>query len=285
MRILISAQVAILGGIVLAAQNPVEFDVASIKANTSGQLPVGPPPNGPGRTVDRAVPALVLVRRAYPGATVTGLPNWAESERYDVEVHFATAATAEQQAQMWRKLLSDRMKLEAHYEVRQRPAYRLVRSRSDGQLGPQLKVSTLKCEPPDPAKRVDIPVEVRDAMMATIRDRRRATPQEEALLQSQCRGMINAWQTLYAGAADMKTLILGLNFLARPDRPVVDATGLDGVFAIKLWAAPPSVGAPDPDAPPSLFSALPDQLGLKLESATIEDQVLVVDHIERPSGN
>ena len=105
-------------------------------------------------------------------------------------------------------------------------------------------------------------------------------------MQSQCRATFNAWQTLYAGAIDMKTLISGFNFLgARLDRPVIDATGLEGLYAVKLWAGTTLAGPPDPDAPPSLFSALPDQLGLKLEPATMEDRVLVVDRIDRPSAN
>jgi len=139
MRILALTQFIVMSAAVLAAQNPQDFEVASIKPNTSGQLPVGPPPNAPGHIVERAVPALVLVRRAYPGVAISGLPGWAESERYDVDVRFASGTPGDQLSQMWRRLLSDRMKLVAHDETRQRPAYRLVRSRKDGTLGPQLQ--------------------------------------------------------------------------------------------------------------------------------------------------
>jgi uncharacterized protein (TIGR03435 family) len=207
-----------------------------------------------------------------------------ESERYDTEVRFPPGTSGEQQAQMWQRLLADRMKLAVRPETRQRSAYRLVRSRSDGTLGPQLRRSTLKCDPPDSTKRFE-PPEVREAYMATFRGRRAATPQEETLLQSQCH-LIQAWQTLYTGAIEMKTLISGFGFLGAPlDRPVIDATGLEGLFTVKLWADTKTAGLATPDGPPSLFSALPDQLGLKLEPTTINDQVLVVDHIERPSSN
>ena len=74
-------------------------------------------------------------------------------------------------------------------------------------------------------------------------------------------------------------------------RVVVDKTGLNGSYDLKLrWTpanAPPPMlnGAPDPNAPPDLFTAIQEQLGLKLESAKGPVQVLVVDHIERPTEN
>jgi uncharacterized protein (TIGR03435 family) len=76
-----------------------------------------------------------------------------------------------------------------------------------------------------------------------------------------------------------------LRYAGRLDRQVLDATGLPGEYAFKLTFAPPPPGPPSPDDPPTLFTALPDQLGLKLESTTVESPVLVIDHIERPSEN
>ena len=71
-------------------------------------------------------------------------------------------------------------------------------------------------------------------------------------------------------------------------RPVVDRTGLEGMYAVALRFAsdsPPQAGEPVPatqDDPP-LLTALQEQLGLKLQPATIDGQVLVIDHIERPT--
>jgi uncharacterized protein (TIGR03435 family) len=64
------------------------------------------------------------------------------------------------------------------------------------------------------------------------------------------------------------------------DRPVLDKTGLDGDFAVKFDWLPR-----DPDGGPSIFTALEDQLGLKLESRRGPVENLVIDHVERPSGN
>jgi len=282
-----------LVGVTVSAQAPVEFDVASIKRNTSDRpTPTsGPPPlPGSGQLTLNWIPARFLVTRAFTNLTtplvVEGLPGWADSERWDVAVKFRPGASPDEQAQMWLRLLEDRMKLQAHVETRPRPAYKLVLARADRRLGANLKPSTLACPPPDSTKRQEPSLEARDAMMATVRDRRAATPQEEALLLSQCTGSFNTWNnTMYAGNLEIRALPTTLALFGRLDRPVVDETGLQGRYSMKLWAAPATAGPPDPDAPPSLFTALQDQLGLKLEATTIDGRIVVVDHIERPTEN
>ena len=71
--------------------------------------------------------------------------------------------------------------------------------------------------------------------------------------------------------------------------PVIDETGLKGLYSFKLEftdpRAPQPAGAADADARPSLFAAVQDQLGLKLESRKGPAEVLLIDHIERPSEN
>jgi uncharacterized protein (TIGR03435 family) len=286
-------------GVTLAGQAPLEFDVASIKQNTTNTFATAPPPAAAsGDVVLINAPVEAMVLRAYPLATtpvtIIGLPDWGRSDRYDVVAKGKPGVTTEERQQMWRALLADRMKLQAHYETRPRPAYKLVVARADRTLGPQLRPSTLNCPPLAPGARLEVPIEARDAMMATIRDRRAATAQEEAILLSQCRGTFNAWNTIYAGAITIPTLIQSLRFLGL-DRPVVDDTALEGLYSVKLWASratpsPVPLGAAAAtgatlDEPPSLFSALQDQLGLKLEPTTVEGDVVVVDHIEPPTEN
>jgi uncharacterized protein (TIGR03435 family) len=69
------------------------------------------------------------------------------------------------------------------------------------------------------------------------------------------------------------------------DKPVVDQTGLVGKYDFLLRWTPDDAPASDPDAPPGIFTAIQEQIGLKLEPVTAEADVLVVDHAERPSAN
>ena len=89
--------------------------------------------------------------------------------------------------------------------------------------------------------------------------------------------------TTYAGGVTMQTL--GQMLSGTAGRPIVDKTGLDGYYAVslryqRLPQRPDAV--PSPDDPPSVFTALEEQLGVKLEPSKTQAQVLVVDHIERP---
>jgi uncharacterized protein (TIGR03435 family) len=275
-----------------------EFEVASIKRNTSPTPTPGPPPNPAGGQITLTwLPARFLATRAYPDLTtplvVEGLPAWADSERYDVTVRFRPGATAAAQAAMWNTLLADRMKLRAHYESRSRAGYTLVLARADGRLGPQIRPSTIDCPPVDPAKPAAPNPVVREIASTVLSERRAPNAQEEATLMSQC-GASGINDRLYAGSTDIKGLMQSIAFLGRLDGPITDATGLDGRYSIKLWtsrATAPLTAAAGPaaepalDEAPPLFTALQDQLGLKLERTTIEGKVLVVDHIERPTEN
>jgi uncharacterized protein (TIGR03435 family) len=72
------------------------------------------------------------------------------------------------------------------------------------------------------------------------------------------------------------------------DRPVIDATGLKGLYSFRLaWAddSRATVATGGPDDAPSIFAALQERLGLKLEPRTAPVDVLAIDHIEKPSGN
>jgi uncharacterized protein (TIGR03435 family) len=285
-------------GLQQSASPPLEFEVASIKRNTSATPnPSAPPPiPGGGQITLTWIPVRFLATRAYPNLTsplvVEGLPAWADTERYDVTMKFRPGATAMEQAEMWKTLLADRMKLQAHYETRSRTGYRLVLARSDRRLGPDMKPATIDCPPtgfPTPQ-----PAAVRDIAMKVLSERRAPTPQEEATLMSQCSSM-GIGDRMYAGSADMKSLIQQLSVLGRLDGPITDATSLEGRYSFKLWAARVTV-APLTAAPgtstepalndaPSLFDALQNQLGLKLEKTTIDGKILVVDHVEKPTEN
>ena len=263
----------------LGAQAP-EFEVASIKRNISASPTLsGSMPNvwkGEIRLV--RVPARVLVLRAFPlelsPPQIVGLPGWADTESYDVTVKGRPDASPEDVRQMWRTLLADRMQLDAHYEIRERPTYDLVFDRPDRSLGSGLKPSSLDCSTQN----------------------RTAQPRDLASMKtfvmSRCGASFTdpADSTFYAGGLQFSDLVESLRMLAvlaEADRPIIDKTGLSGVFQVTLRAKRGSrlLTTAAPDDPPSIFTALPEQLGLKLQPSTTRMQVLVIDHIERPSEN
>jgi uncharacterized protein (TIGR03435 family) len=284
----ITALVLVLGTPVLFAQGGAEFDVASIRRNTSETptpTPGGPPNPASGQINMTWATARGLVIRAFTGLTVPiqvfGAPEWADNERYDVSVRFRPGATAEEQAQMWRNLLRDRMKLSAHVEMRQRPTYNLVVARPDGRLGPQLKVSSLDCPPLDPSQPPPRPA---PEVLAAARPSAARSPESELLLMSQCRATFTVGNTTYAGAIPIQAVMMQIQRGVGGDRAVVDKTGLQGLYSMKLtFHSSPT--PPGPDDPPSIFTAVQEQLGLKLEPGSAESRVLVIDHIERPSEN
>jgi uncharacterized protein (TIGR03435 family) len=97
-------------------------------------------------------------------------------------------------------------------------------------------------------------------------------------------------QGMYSGGTSLANLIRMLAGAA--GRPVVDRTGLEGNFAVRLKFARdapfPTTAPGQPSAmddAPSIFTAVQEQLGLRLESTTVQGQVLIIDHIERPTEN
>jgi uncharacterized protein (TIGR03435 family) len=258
----------------LAAQS-LEFDVASIKKNTTNRFATGPPPNpSTGRVSMVNVPIRNIVLQAYPvqvlpAIGVLGLPSWADSERYDVIAKGKPGATLDERQQMWRALLADRMKLAAHYEMRELPSWDLVFARSDHRLGPQLKPSSLDCSqsagvPPPPEAAKD------------LRDMRQ-------MAMSRCSVFwFDLDETMSSGGARMSDLIRMMSPAA--GRPIVDRTGLEGFYSVafRFQRIVRLNITPSPDDPPSVFTAI-KELGLKLESSKTQAQVLVLDHIERPT--
>jgi uncharacterized protein (TIGR03435 family) len=247
----------------------IEFDVVSIKRNTTNG-------SGGGRTMPDGtefitnLPIRNFIAQASPVLTreVIGLPDWATVERYDVTVKPPAGSTPEQRAQMWRAMFAERMHLVGHVEQHERDAFRLVLARSDGRLGPDLKRSTLDCTPrplasPSPALQ------------------RPPSLQER---QSRC-GVTMSGPSIVSGGTTIDQLARFLYGFAGGD--VENDTGLDGFYALSLTFSRIR-GAPldtNSDDQPDIFSALQEQLGLKLRPHKKMMPVFVVDHIERPTEN
>ncbi len=274
----------------LSPQAKPSFDVVSIKPNTTGVLPIGPPeerPDGGFRVTSTSV--LALLNRAYPGLQKVGLPSWATTERYDVSVTSSlTRPTADTRAAMVRTMLADRFHLVAHVEKSEQPVYDLVLARSDGRLGPGIQPTTTDCAriasgraaeaagtAPTLPQRPDFsapppPCTLR-AVAALLRDR-----------QGDRQGALG---DLLEGEATMDTLA---SVLRLAGRVVIDKTGLPGSYRVKMnfdrrsgrgLDVLPSTSA----TAPSVFTAVQEQLGLKLQPSHAEQERLMIDRLDRPT--
>jgi len=269
-----------------AAPSDAAFEVASVKANKSGQpfVQIGMAPGG--RFTATNVPPRQLILMAYQlqPFQIEGAPDWITTERFDV-VAKGSGPLAPQAPgvpgplqTMIKSLLADRFKLVAHLEKKEMPIYALTVARS-GRLGPQLKASTIDC--------------------ATVNAGRRGGPPPPDGPPNfigpppQC-GMMVRPGGVKAGGVPINQILQLLS--QNVQRIVVDRTGLAGNYDIDLtWTpeqipqgrgdAPPGAPALPPIDPngPSLFTALQEQLGLKLESTRGLVDVFVIDKVERPT--
>jgi uncharacterized protein (TIGR03435 family) len=227
-----------------------------------------------------------LIRTAYgqnehalADEQVSGGPAWLDSDYFDVE---ATAPGVPDSSRgtfpapvlaMLRSLLEERFQLQAHFTTKELPVFALTLARRDGTLGPGLRRRATDCVAGQPATR-----EPRNFFNPTPAERR------------SCGGRIGPG-TMNAGGLTMTNLVSMLTSgVPGVGRIVVDRTGLAGAFDLDLtWrfeTDDPALRAllppPDPNAP-SLFAALQEQLGLKLEATKGLVDVLVVDRVERPT--
>jgi uncharacterized protein (TIGR03435 family) len=192
---------------------------------------------------------------------LVGLPGWAEIERFDIvaragAVPPAPPAASNLEMLMLRTLLEDRFALTVRRETREMQVYELVLARRDGRLGPQLRRSQFDC-----------------------------TPQPTVAAQPQCTRRNGPGLTAAVGQPVSAFLFF---LTGQLQRAVIDRTGLTGTWDIELTFSPDGPGAPaatPQDSGASLFTALQEQLGLRLEPSTGPLQVLVVDRIDRPSDN
>lgn len=252
------------------------FDVVSVKRNNSGDQNASVRPRAGGGLTVMNNTLLSLVRNAYglQNFQIVGGPEWLDRERFDI---IATGSGAEVPFPVMldrlRALLSDRFGLVVHREMRDTAVYALVLARKDGQLGPQLRQSTIDCRPSvvvpggTPPKGI-IP------------------PGQPAGEQPVCGGRTRRGLLMVGGA--------GLEDVARQlaasaGRSIVDKTGLTGTFDLTLtWDPDPAGAAVDPASPNqglSHFTAVQEQLGLRLEPQRAPVEVLVIDRAEPPTEN
>ena len=264
-----------------------EFDVATIKLNKSGEIGrsltpvVAIPMSGMFRATN--MPLIDLIREAYelgPGmgaddGRISGAPGWLGSERFDIQAKMDSSVLEalnklgpdqrKLQAQhMLQALFADRFKLTVHSENKELPIYSLVIAKN----GPKLQES----KPVDAA--------------ASGPQYQYGRGGRGGVQMFGRGGPIKAQGILIAEFVPLLSTILG--------RTVVDKTGLTGKYDFTLqWTPdetqgstfPAGFGQPPDPTGPSIFAAIQEQLGLKLESGKGPIPVVVIDHVERPSEN
>jgi uncharacterized protein (TIGR03435 family) len=276
-----TALVAITAVAVLGQTARPQFEVASVKptGDRGGRLTMRPMP---GR-ITASGPLRVLMQAAYglEPFQILGAPEWVEWDGYEIDAKAAGNPGRAQMFLMLQSLLENRFQLRVHRESREMPVYALEPARGGLRLPPPKDVNCSDdAEPqplPEPGARMQPP----------------GVGSQHAL---RCGGL-NV--TLELGGARMQggkvPMAEFVRVLSRVlDRRVTNQTGFSGVFDVKLdfqpdettpvLPPPPPGAAPAETATPSIFSAV-QQLGLRLQPSKGPVEVLVIDHVERPSAN
>ncbi len=254
------------------------FAVASIKPEVSGQ----PGPRYqffPGfKAENTTLKDLLMLAYDVKDFQISGGPSWIGSDHYDIEATTEAKPSFDQkwlasQKQRLQTLMRERFGLTLHRETKELPIYRLIVAKGGLKLQPLKEGACVTFDPNNP------------------------TPPPGKTAQDYCgSGGFPRRGRYDATSARMMDLALAFSILT--GRTVVDKTGITGEFPVHLTFAPDDSmlqvpGAPgDPgnaaaaaDSGPSFFTAVQEQLGLRLESGKGPVEVLVIDHVEKPSEN
>ncbi|HTX36916.1 MAG TPA: TIGR03435 family protein, partial [Bryobacteraceae bacterium] len=217
---------------------------------------------------------------------VEGGPGWVGSERYTINAKAeGQPDQATMKGPMLQAVLEDRFQLKIHRETREIPVYRLTVAKGGPKLQP---VKEADCHPFDLA----------------------AAQAAAAVGKTLPRSCGSIWfgastdrpGSLFAQAHGISLDAFSKNLSRTLDRPVIDKTGIAGLYDLRVEFAPDettprfqpgggqgwlagSPGAASDPAGPRLSTALQQQLGLKLEPAKGSGEFVVIDHVERPSEN
>jgi uncharacterized protein (TIGR03435 family) len=197
------------------------------------------------------------------------LPDLVRRERFTIEGRTAEGASRADLPLMVRALLVDRFKLRYHVERKEEDGYVLSLARRDGRFGPKFRASTVDCS----------------ARLAARQQKQAVPPLPAGAVEC---GMRNAAGVINFGGVPMSVFVQMLS--NQTGRQVVDQTGLSGNYDVDLRFSPDSLRprasadgqSPTPDEAPSIFTAVQEQLGLKLEPGKAPVDRLIIDHIERP---
>ena len=269
-RLMLTSAVSWALTLTAVAQQPAPlpaFEVASIRPATEGRYGLRFLPDGSLSATAAVVERLVFTAYEVHPSQIVAAPKWVYEDPFDIQARSPQGAGAGRPEMLLRlqALLRDRFSMRTHRETRDADVYVLTFARSDKRLGKQLVPSTIDCAAAAAAweearSKGEIPT-VR-ICNASFSGRVGPSGESETVMR--------------LGARTMAQIAMGLSQPA--GRMVVDQTGLDGLFDIEVaWS--------DDGQFSSIFSAVQEQLGLKLESRRMGISVLVIDHIERPTQN
>jgi uncharacterized protein (TIGR03435 family) len=224
------------------------FEVATIKPSDPNSNRQGFDAMGDRYTIHgQTVVSLMMFAYSIDKHQVVDAPDWARTDRWDIEGTTDTPGepNLHQQQEMLQKLLADRFGLKYHHEKRELPVYLIQVTKGGPKLTPA------------------------------------AHPELEADQNASTHGSTEITVTITS--ATMADFILGMQFVF--ERPLIDQTGITGKHDFTLHYTYDEAHATDPNAPPGLFTAIQEQLGLKLDAVKASIDVFVIDHVERPSAN
>jgi uncharacterized protein (TIGR03435 family) len=280
---------------------PPAFEVASVKLNQSGATRPGPQglvacadcsffqasPSGLVVFTNYPLRSLIVfaygIERPYEQYTPDGGPAGVLSTRFDINAKVGVDPAAPQSPEtevavrtsarlMLRTLLADRFKLRTHTETRQVPVFALVVAR-EGQLGPELRRSKHDCDAYRAARRAgsndEAPRDAKNRPLCT-QELVRAPAADGATGVRPLIAMVDRFAGPLAGVIQSIQTAAG--------RPIIEATGLTGNFE---WQITRGLTGDSPF--PTILTAVPEQLGLRLESRTAPVDVIVIDAVELPT--
>jgi uncharacterized protein (TIGR03435 family) len=249
----------------------------------------------------------MLIQQAYDvrDYQISGAPSWLNSERYDIVAKADVPNITRDMAKvLLQSLLAERFNLKIHRETKELPIYALVIGKDGHKLHESETQPTSQAgsQPPDPSKPVQkgtynvgaggtagaaVSVGPGGKVVDT------EAPVKSGSMIRMGRGQLSAQMTPVSAIAAMLAQQLG--------RPVIDKTDIKGNFDFSLQWTPdetqrgPGLGGmdrPATDSPlpsdtsgPSIFTAVQEQLGLRLEATKGPVEILVIDHVEKASGN
>jgi uncharacterized protein (TIGR03435 family) len=263
-------------GLFAQAGDRPKFEVASVKAGA--EQPFISVRALPGGRLTAAAPAIFLIQNAYglQPFQVSGGPGWLQTDRFEVDARAGDNAGRERLMLMLQALLEDRFQLRSHRETKELPAYNLMAVKNGPKLPPPSPGSCAAVDsggPPPGPPRPGQPL---------------IGPCGRLVIMAEPSGA-----RLQGGQIEMPELTRILSMIM--SRSVIDKTGFSGKFDVKLEFSVDAASAGLPkgreladtaDMPnPSIFSAVQEQLGLKLEGTKGPVEIMVIDHMERPSAN